>query len=47
MIKQDHISKGSGEYKCCGIGDIMLLVCEVNSQDHVIKESSDFIGRIP
>ena len=28
-------------------GDIMILVCHVTSQDHVIKESCDFIGRSP
>ena len=33
----DHGSSASG--------DIMFLLCHVTSQDHVIKESCEFIGR--
>ena len=28
-------------------GDIMFLFCQVISEDKVVKESCDFIGKIP
>lgn len=34
-----------GGHRHCSITDIILLVCHVVSQDLVIKESSDFVGR--
>ena len=36
-----------GGYRHCGSADIMILVCHKTSQNHVIKESCDFIGRSP
>ena len=36
-----------GGLKPSDSGDIAVLVCHVISQDHVIKESCDFIGRSP
>ena len=36
-----------GGYRHCGSADIMILVCHKTSQNHVIKESWDFIGRSP
>ena len=32
-------------HKHFGSGDIMVLVCQVASQDHMIKRSYDFMGR--
>ena len=34
-----------GCHRHCGSEDIMILVCHVVSQNHVIKESFDFIGK--
>ena len=31
----------------CGDGDVMILVCQVISQDYVIKGLFDVIGVIP
>ena len=31
----------------CGSEDIMILVCHVILQGHLIKKSSDFMGRSP
>ena len=36
-----------GGHRHCGSGDIMVLVCHVISQHHVIKRSYDFMGRNP
>ena len=36
-----------GGYRHWGSADIMILVCHKTSQNHVIKESCDFIGRSP
>ena len=37
-----------GDDRQCGSGDIMVLVvCHVISQDHVIKGFSDFMSRSP
>ena len=32
------------DHKHCGSRDIMLLVCPMTSQDHVVKGWRDFIG---
>ena len=34
-------------HKHYGSGGIMVLVCHVVSEDHMIKGSFDFIGRSP
>ena len=36
-----------GVHRYCDSGDIMVLVCQVISQDYVIKPSCDFIGWSP
>ena len=36
-----------GDHRHCGSEDIKILVCQVISQDHLIKWSFDFIGRSP
>ena len=41
-----HPAKIGGHRRCC-IGEIMVLVCHVISQDHVTKELSKFMGRSP
>ena len=41
-----HPAKFSG-HRHSGGGDVMVLVCHVISQDHLIKKSSDFMGRTP
>ena len=35
-----------GDHRHCGSGDVMILGRQVILQDHVIKESCDFMGRI-
>ena len=45
-LKASHNRTKFGDHKHCGTGG-MLLVCHVISQDHAIKESSDFTGRNP
>ena len=42
-----HHSAKFGSHRCCNSRDIMFLVCHLISQDHMIKGSSDFIGRGP
>ena len=32
-----------GGHRYCGSGDILILVCQVTSQDYVIKETCDFM----
>ena len=34
-----------GGHRHCGSENIMISVCSVILQDHVIKESCDFMGR--
>ena len=34
-------------HRYCGSGDIMVLVCHMILQDHVIKGSRHFMGRSP
>ena len=36
-----------GDHRHCDSGDIMILVCHMILQDHVIKWSFEFTGRIP
>ena len=36
-----------GGHKRYGSGDMMILVCHVISQDHMIKRSCDCMGRSP
>ena len=38
-----HPAKFGGYRHCCS-GDIIILVCHVISQDHLIKGLCDFIG---
>ena len=45
MISLDS-TKFSG-HRHCGSGDMMVLVCQVISDNHVTKGSFDFMGRIP
>ena len=45
-IKVSHPAKFGGQ-KRCGSKDIMILVCHVTLQDHVIIWSIDFKGRGP
>ena len=42
----DHPAKFGG-HRLYGNGDIMILVCLVTSQYHMIKGSCDFIGNSP
>ena len=41
-----HIAKFGG-HKHWGCEDIMILVCHMNLEDHVIKRLCDFMGRRP
>ena len=34
-------------HRYCGSRDIIILVCHVIYEDHMIKVSCDFIGNIP
>ena len=36
-----------GSHSHSDSGVMMILVCRVISQNHVVKESCDFIGEIP
>ena len=36
-----------GDHRHCVSGYIMILVCHVTSQDHLIKGSCEFMGRSP
>ena len=38
-----HLTKLGG-YKHCGSGNIMVLICHMTSQDHVIQWLCDFMG---
>ena len=42
-----HHPNKFGGHRYCGIGDIIVLVCNLITQDHVIKGSSAFIGSSP
>ena len=41
-----HPTKFGGHRHCDG-GDIIILVCHVISQDHVMKPSCDFMSKSP
>ena len=45
MVSQ-HPAKFGSKRQCIS-GDVMVLVCLMTSQDHVIKESYDFMGESP
>ena len=45
MVSQ-HPAKFGSKRQCIS-GDVMVLVCHMTSQDHVIKESCDFMGESP
>ena len=36
-----------GSHSHCGCGNIMVLVCHVISQSHVMKRSRYYMGRYP
>ena len=40
-------STNFGVHRNCSIGDIMVLVCHIISQNHLIKVSFDFMRRSP
>ena len=42
-----HYPAKLDSHRHCGSADIMILVCLLFSQDHVVKESCDFMGRSP
>ena len=46
-IMVSHKPAKFGGYMHCGSEDIVILVCHVMLQDHVIKWSCDLIGRNP
>ena len=47
LIKLGYCSAKFGGYRHFDSGDIVVLVCLVISQDHLIKELSGFMGRSP
>ena len=42
-----HDATKFGGHRYCHIGDIMLLVCHVILQDHMIEGLSNFMGKTP
>ena len=44
-MKVSYHPANFGGHRQCGSRDIMVLVCHVISQDHLINGSSDFVGR--
>ena len=42
----DHFTKSCG-HRHCGSGDIMVIVCDVISQDHLTEGWSNIMGRSP
>ena len=44
-MKVSYHPANFGGHRQCGSGDIMVLVCHVISQDHLINGSSDFVRR--
>ena len=46
-IKASYHPPNFGDHSHCGSGTIIILVCHVISQNHVIKGSSEFLGRSP
>ena len=47
LIKLGYCPAKFGGYRPFDSGNIVVLVCLVISQDYLIKESSDFMGRSP
>ena len=45
--KVSYHSAKFGGHRHYGNGDILVLVCHITSQDHVIKASCDFMGKGP
>ena len=45
MVKQHPVKFGG--HRACGDGDVMILVCHMISEDHVIKGSCDFVAWSP
>ena len=45
--QESHHSTKFGSYRHFGSGDIVVLVCQVISEDHVIEGSCDFMSRSP
>ena len=45
--QESHHSTKFGSYRHFGSGDIVILVCQVISEDHVIEGSCDFMSRSP
>ena len=46
-LKVSHHPTKCGGHGYCGSGDIKVLVCQVISQDHLMKLSCDFMDRSP
>ena len=46
-IKVNYHPAAFGGHRYCGSGYMMILVCHVILQDHVIKRSCDFMDRSP
>ena len=44
-MKITYLLAKFGGHRRCGSENIMILVCHVIFQNHVIKRSCDFIGR--
>ena len=42
-----HRSVKFGDYRLCRIGDIKLLICHVNSRDHVVRGSRGIMDELP
>ena len=47
LIKVNYHLAKFGDHRHCGSEDIMILVCHMILQDHVIKGSRDFKGMSP
>ena len=46
-IKVDYHPAKFDSHRYCSSGDMMILVCHVILQDHVIKGACDFMDRSP
>ena len=46
-IKVDYVPAKFGDHRHSDSGDIMVLICHIISQDHLIKGSWDFTGWSP
>ena len=47
FLKTSHHSAKFCGQRHCGSGDMMILVCQVMSQDHITKGTRDLMGRKP